>query len=59
MKMTFEEMLKRSHEAQFGKMTKREKSEYFRNLQQKRKQKKGRYSKSEANPTNINPLTTA
>lgn len=47
--MTHEEMLKRSHETQFGKMTPEEKSEYFRNLQLKRKDKKGRFSKSEAN----------
>jgi hypothetical protein len=45
MEMTLKEMLKRSHESQFGKMTKEEKSEYFRKLQEKRKTKKGRYSK--------------
>ena len=43
--MTLTEMLRRSHEAQFGKMTKEEKSEHFRNLQAKRKIRKGRYSK--------------
>lgn len=49
MAMTFEEMLRRSHETQFGKMTPEEKSQYFKNLQAKRKEKKGRFSKKESN----------
>ena len=45
--ISHEEMVKRSHEAQFGHMTKEEKSEYFRQLQAKRKTKRGKYSKTD------------
>lgn len=45
MTMTASEMGSKSAQIRFGNMTKEEKSEYFRQLQAKRKQKRGKNSK--------------